>query len=98
MQIERALGLLGAAKDRELSVKEAVELIELVTKTRVKDVLAEAEERGVIKREGKHVMAACDSNCMRCGKAITACYFISFYDDEIGPFGGGCIQKLRLDK
>jgi hypothetical protein len=110
MQIERALGLLGAAKDRELSVKEAVELIELVTKARVKEVLEEAEERGLIKREGRRITisdditfevpkikkAACDANCTRCGKAITSCYFISFMDDEIGPFGGGCIKKLKL--
>ena len=110
MQIERALGLLGAAKDRELTVKEAVELIELVTKVHVKEVLKEAEERGAIKREGKRITisddiefevpkikkASCESNCMRCGRAVTSCYFISFMDDEIGPFGGGCIKKLKL--
>jgi len=110
MKIEHALGLLGAAKGRELSVKEAVELIELVTMTRVKEVLEEAEERGVIKRKGKRIIvsddiefevpkikkAQCDANCTRCGKAITSCYFITFMDDEIGPFGGGCIKKLKL--
>jgi hypothetical protein len=112
MNIERALGLLGAAKEKEISVKEAVELIELVTRVHVKDVLKEAEERGVIKREGKRISvsddidfevpkikkAECEASCMRCGKAITSCYFISFFDDEIGPFGGGCIRKLKLGK
>jgi hypothetical protein len=110
MRIERALGLLGAVKEKEISVKEAVELIELVTKVHVKDVLREAEERGVITRDKKRIVvsddldfevpkikkAACEASCMRCGKAITSCYFISFYDDEIGPFGGGCIKKLKL--
>ena len=112
MRTERALGLLCAVKERELSVREAVELIELVTKARVKEVLKEAEERGIIKREGKRIVvstdteievpkiktAQCDASCQRCGKAVTTCYFISFMDDEIGPFGGGCIQKLKLGK
>jgi hypothetical protein len=110
MNIERALGLLGAVKEKELTVKEAVELIELVTKAHVKDVLKEAEERGLITREGKYVTlsddieidvpkikkASCESACTRCGKAITSCYYISFMDDEIGPFGSGCIRKLKL--
>jgi predicted transcriptional regulator of viral defense system len=51
MEIERALGLLAAVKEKEISVKEAVELIELVTKVHVKGVLKAAEERGVITRD-----------------------------------------------
>ncbi|MEE9564890.1 MAG: DUF5830 family protein [Candidatus Hydrothermarchaeaceae archaeon] len=110
MEIERALGLLAAVKEKEISVKEAVELIELITKVHVKEVLKAAEERGVITRDKKRVVisddfdfevpkikkAACEANCTRCGKAITSCYFISFFDDEIGPFGSACIRKLRL--
>ena len=110
MKIERALGLLGAVKKKEISVKEAVELIELVTKVHVKDLLKEAEERGVITRDKKRIIisddidfevpkikkAECEASCMRCGKAITSCYFISFMDDEIGPFGSACIRKLKL--
>lgn len=110
MRVERALGLLAAVKEKEISVKEAVELIELITKAHVKEVLKTAEERGVITRDKKRVVisegfefeapkikkASCESNCMRCGRVITSCYFICFFDDEIGPFGGGCIRKLRL--
>ncbi|MEE9474708.1 MAG: DUF5830 family protein [Candidatus Hydrothermarchaeaceae archaeon] len=110
MKVERAIGLLAAVKEKEISVKEAVELIELITRVQVKEVLKAAEERGVITRNKKRVLISddlefevpkiknvkCESNCMRCGRAITSCYFISFFDDEIGPFGGGCIRKLRL--
>ncbi len=111
MDVERALGLLLAVKEKEITVREAVELIELVTRVHVKEVLKVAEERGVIKRSGKQITvindgiefetpkikkAACEATCARCGKAITLCYFICFFDDEIGPFGSGCIRKLKL--
>lgn len=111
MNIERALGLLMAVKEKEITVREAVEIIELVTRGHVKEVLKIAEERGVIKRSGKKITvisdgieldspeikkAACAATCARCGKAITSCYFICFFDDELGPFGSGCIRKLKL--
>ncbi|MEE8401650.1 MAG: DUF5830 family protein [Candidatus Hydrothermarchaeaceae archaeon] len=110
MNVERALLLLAAVTEKEISVREAVELIELVTKAHVKEVLKAAEERGVITRNKKRIIishdpeletprikkAQCEATCTRCGKAITACYFICFFDDEIGPFGGGCIKKLKL--
>lgn len=110
MRVERALGLLAAVKEKEISIKEAVELIELITKAQVKEVLKAAEERGAITRVKKRVVisegsefevpkikkATCEATCIRCGRAITSCYFISFFDDEIGPFGSGCIRKLRL--
>ncbi len=110
MRVERALGLLAAVTEKEISMKEAVELIELITRTRVKEVLKAAEERGVITRDKKRVFisdgldfevpkikkAECDAACTRCGRAITSCYFVSFFDEDIGPFGGGCIRKLKL--
>lgn len=57
-KVEQALQLLGMLKDREVSVKEAVAVIELVTNVPelVKETLRTAEERGLIKRERKKLI------------------------------------------
>jgi len=57
MKIEDALLLLTAVSEKELSVKEAIEVIELVTKNpeMIKKVLLTAEERGLIQRDGKRL-------------------------------------------
>lgn len=110
MDVERALGLLAAVNKKEITVKEAVELIELVTRAHVKDVLKAAEERGIITRRKRYITisegigievpkikkASCEASCSRCGRPITSCYYISFFDEEIGPFGSACIRKLKL--
>ena len=53
-QIEAALMLLGMVGESEISVKEAVEIIQNITRVpeRIREVLEIAEERGMIKREG----------------------------------------------
>jgi hypothetical protein len=111
MNVEGALLLLSAAKKREMTVKEAVEIIELVTRNPefIKTVLETAEERGLIKREGKKVYIAeegassfkprirrvdCDSSCRRCGIRIKNCFYILIDDYQFGPYGSECVNKV----
>lgn len=107
-KVEQALQLLGMLRGKEITVKEAIEVIELVTSVPelVKETLRRAEERGLIKREKNRIIISdaiefnakirkvkCESNCRRCGRKITNCYFIVL-DSELGPFGSECIKKL----
>jgi hypothetical protein len=52
-KIEKGLKLLSALKVRELSVKEATEILEIVTKVPeiIREILKEGEEKGLIRRE-----------------------------------------------
>lgn len=111
MKVEGALLLLSSSKRREMTVKEAVEIIEMVTRDPevIKHVLSEAEERGLIRREGKRVYIVeevssshkprikrfdCDSSCRRCGVRIKNCFYIVIDDRELGPYGSECVQKV----
>ena len=113
-KVEQALQLLSMLRDKEITIKEAVAIIELVTSVPglIKETLRRAEERGLIKREKSRLIlnfsaanfefdskikrVKCDSACKRCGRKITCCYFILLQDSEIGPFGSGCVRKLKL--
>ncbi|RMF91488.1 MAG: hypothetical protein D6733_01050, partial [Methanobacteriota archaeon] len=109
--IEEGVLLLTGAKKREMTVREAVEIIELVSRNpeTIKGVLAAAEERGLIKREGKKVYISegagersrpkirrvdCDSTCRRCGVRIKNCFYIQIEDYQLGPYGSECVQKM----
>ena len=111
MKIEDALLLLAASKKPILAVKDAVEIIELVTHSpeAVKEVLARAEEIGLIKREGSTVYISegasgfrkprirkvdCDSTCRRCGVRIKNCFYIELEDRVLGPYGSECVQRI----
>ncbi len=111
-KVEQALQLLGMLRGKEITVKEAVAVIELVTNVPelVKETLRRAEEKGLIKREKHRIVVSdagfessakikkvkCENNCKRCGRKITNCYFVLLQDSEIGPFGSECVRKLKL--
>ncbi len=60
MKIEDALLLLAASTRKTVSVRHAVEIIELVTKNpeKIKEILKTAEEMEIIKREEKTIIIA----------------------------------------
>jgi len=111
-KVEQALLLLASVDAESISVKEAVELIELVTTVPelVRRVIAVAEERGIVKREGGRLVIMeriaersvqvrqreCIAKCSRCGRRISNCFFILIADSEFGPFGSECIKRLKL--
>ena len=111
MKIEEALLILTSTKTREMTVKDAVSILELVTKNpeTIKKALKSAEEKGIIKREGKKIYVSreawtrgevrirersCESSCNRCGIKIKHCYFIVFDEKEFGPFGSECVRRM----
>jgi hypothetical protein len=111
MKVEDALYLLGVSEKKILSMKEAVEIIELITRNpeTIKDVLITAEERGIIKKEGKTVYIStessnfpkprikrvdCESACRRCNVKIKNCYYVVTDDKELGPYGSECINRI----
>ncbi|MFQ5800198.1 MAG: DUF5830 family protein [Candidatus Hydrothermarchaeales archaeon] len=111
MKVEEALLLLSSSKRKEMTLKEAVEIIEMVTRDPevIKHILSEAEERGLIRREGKMVYIAegvsslhkprvkrfdCDSSCRRCGIRIKNCFYILIDDRKLGPYGSVCVNKV----
>lgn len=110
-KVEQALALLESVEARSLSVREAVEIIELVTSVPelVRRVLREAEDRGIVKREGGRLVVRqgtprrvrlasrrCEARCLRCGRRIGRCFFLGFAGSELGPFGSECIKRLKL--
>ncbi len=114
-KVEQALMLLASVSAESISVKEAVELIEVVTTVPelVRKTINMAEEKGIVRREGDRLVIRekttgaegwvvqvrhrkCHAQCMRCGRRISACFFINIGSDEFGPFGSECIKRLRL--
>jgi hypothetical protein len=57
MKIEEGILLLASSKKKSLTVKEAVEIIELVSRDPrvIKEVLNIAENRGILKRRGTSI-------------------------------------------
>jgi len=57
-KVNQALALLMSVKSNELTVKEAVEIIELVTNIpeSVREILRIAEAKGLIKRDGGRII------------------------------------------
>lgn len=57
-KLEQALQLLSMLKGKEITIKEAVAIVELVTNVPelVKETLRKAEERGLIKREKRKLI------------------------------------------
>ncbi len=109
-KIKAGVELLSMLKQKEYSISEILDIIELVTKVPEikKEILREAEKKGVIKRiekyitivydENKHLKIKrkrCSANCIRCGREIKNCYFVLLESLELGPFGSECIKKVR---
>ena len=108
-KVELALRLLTLA-GRELSLKEAMEIIRSVSRLNevAKLVLELGKSRGLIKREGSRITIitpaeknwriekrSCESTCSRCGRRIKNCYYVVFPEGEVGPFGSECINFIR---
>jgi hypothetical protein len=108
MKVEDAILLLASAGNREMKVKDAVEIIEMVTST-IKEVLKNAESMGLIKRNEMSIVISedfadfpkpkikkldCDSACKRCGIKIKNCFYIDLDDRRLGPFGSECVNKI----
>lgn len=106
--MELALKLLSLSR-KELSVKEAMEIIRGVSRLNEVAVqaLALGEERGIIERDkdrlyilspesfGSEVIKReCSASCRRCGKRITSCHYIVIEGEELGPFGSECVKFL----
>jgi CRISPR/Cas system-associated protein Cas10 (large subunit of type III CRISPR-Cas system) len=109
--LEVALALLERLEHAELSVKETMDRIEAITEepTLQRQILEEAERRGIIDRDGPVVYpqgAAFvrfesdvitkegEFSCERCGADLSTGYFIDLDPGEVGPYGSTCIRKV----
>lgn len=109
---ELALDLVAHIEDPELSLPEVVDRIESVTTSPslTREVLDEAELRGLIEREDGRILTRTggtyvrfesqvvrregEFDCRRCGASITTGHFVQFEAGELGPFGSSCVRKV----
>ncbi len=110
MKKEDALLLLLNNGRKEMSISEAVSIIEMVTKDPliIREVLESAEADGLIKRHDKIIYISssgpkkklsvrrvdCDSACKRCGIRIKNCYYVDAGSKELGPYGSECVSHI----
>jgi len=110
-RVELALDLLANLEHEDLLLSAAVDRIETVTTepTLVRQILDEAELRGILEREdgrirvrrGSYVsfesdvvVREGDFDCRRCGVSLSTGHFVQFETDELGPFGSSCVRKV----
>ncbi|MGM0590198.1 MAG: DUF5830 family protein [Halobacteriota archaeon] len=111
-RLELAVDLLAHLEDDELSLSEVVDRIETVTTdpTLTREILDEAELRGIIERDGARIRTRRGGTfvrfesqvttregefaCRRCGASLSTGHFIQFESGELGPFGSSCIRKV----
>ncbi len=110
-KVKAGVKLIMSLRRRKYGVSEILDIIELITKVPEikKEILAEAERKGIIKRSERHITVVihdnnkhlkikrkrCSANCIRCGREIKNCYFLILESLEFGPFGSECIKKVR---
>lgn len=108
--LELAVELLGRAPKETLALAAAVDIIETVTTDphRTREILAAAEERGYIERDGSRITPTGpplafeeaiitregEFTCTRCGATLTTGHFMDLDAGEWGPFGSTCIRKV----
>lgn len=109
--VELGVQLLERLEHPELSVAAALDRVEAVTgePTIQREILEEAERRGVVEREGgvlrpqsaayvsfdaDVVEKEGDFDCERCGTGLSTGYFVRLDGGEVGPFGSSCIRKV----
>jgi hypothetical protein len=109
--VEVGVELLANLEFGSLSVADAIDRIETVTThpRTTREILDEAERRGVIERESGEVYpqggsyVSFDSqviqkegefSCRRCGSSLSTGYFVDLDAGELGPFGSSCIRKV----
>jgi len=75
-----------------------------------REILEAAEREGVVERDGGTihptrtgtyvsferdvVVKTGEFDCRRCGAGISEGHFVTFDNDELGPFGSTCIRKV----
>ncbi|MXR21002.1 DUF5830 family protein [Halobacterium bonnevillei] len=109
--VEVGVELLSKLEFESLSVAAAIDRLETVTThpRTTREILEEAERRGVIERDGGDVQPRGSGyvsfqsdvvtkdgefSCRRCGATISTGYFINFESGELGAFGSSCIRKV----
>jgi len=109
--VEVGVELLSKLEFESLSVAAAIDRLETVTThpRTTREILEEAERRGVIERDGGDVQPRGggyvsfqsdvvtkegEFSCRRCGATISTGYFINFESGELGAFGSSCIRKV----
>ena len=92
--VELGVALLERLEQKELSVAEAVDRIELVTTdpALTREILDTAETRGVIERDVRTREG--EFTCRRCEASLSTGHFIKLDAGELGPFGSTCIRKV----
>lgn len=97
--------------ERSVSLAEAVDRIETLTTNpaTTREILAAAERRGVIERDGATVTVTSrahvefereviekdgEFSCQRCGASISTGHFVKLDAGEIGPFGSSCVRVV----
>lgn len=111
-RVELALELLAHLEREELKLPAVVDRIETVTTspTLTREVLDEAEKRGIIERDGARIRTRRggtfvrfesqvvaregEFDCRRCGASISTGHFVRFEAGELGPFGSSCIRNV----
>lgn len=108
-----ALGvdLIAHLDDDELGLPDLIDRLESVTSSPAvtREILEEAERRGVIDREdavvrvhgsgivrfdSQVITREGDFTCRRCGAGISTGHFLRLDAGELGPFGSSCIRKV----
>jgi len=109
--VELGVQLVARMEDVELSMAELMDRVETVsTHPRiVREIVAEAEARGVVERDGATVRPRGggyvrfeadvvtkegEFSCRRCGTGLSVGHFVRLDGGEVGPFGSSCIRKV----
>ncbi|MFB6126831.1 MAG: DUF5830 family protein [Halolamina sp.] len=110
--VDLGVELLAHVEDASLSLSAAMDRIETVTTTPslTRQILDEAELRGIIERDGDRlrfqrggtfvrfdsqvVRREDDYDCRRCGASLSTGHFVRFDAGELGPFGPECVRKV----
>jgi hypothetical protein len=89
-----------------------IDRIETVTTnpTLTREILDEAEKRGLIERDGARVRTHTggtfvrferqvvrregEFDCRRCGASLSTGHFVRLESGELGPFGSSCVRKV----
>lgn len=110
-KVELGVELLSKLEFESIALAEAFDRIETVTRDPAtqRRILEEAEDRGVIERDGERVFPQSGSfvrfesevvskegefACRRCGAELSTGYFIRYDAGDHGPFGSSCIRKV----
>ena len=110
--VELGVELLEHLEDDELPLADAMDRIEAITTepALTRDILDEADDRGIIERDGatvrtrrggsfvrfesQVVVREGEFSCRRCGTGISTGHFVQLDAGELGPFGSSCVRKV----